>query len=368
MPVIALSFLLGTLLIQVQAQLISSDLLLVAVAMSFIMTLFFRKKSRKFYYYSVCLITFLFGSFFATLTASNLLNDRLSSELERKDIIIQGYVKSIPVNSEKSSRFILHVDKAFIPNSSQDSTSFDTPIELSGKVRLGWYRNAPAINAGEYWQLRVRLKKPSGFLNPGGFDYEKWLFTERIIATGYIRKQTNNENKKLSESSWWSVNSLRQKIHETLQQSLENKPSSAVISALLVANRSDLNEKQWEQLQLTGTSHLIAISGLHIAIVAGFGFLPIMFLWRIFPSLNERLPIRVAGGILGALFAIAYSLLAGFTLPTQRALLMVMIALGALILRRNYNSFTILSIAMIAVLLLDPLAGMTISFWLLCSL
>lgn len=361
MPVLALSFLFGTLLMQVLPQLIPIKHMFLILVVSFIMTLIFRKKSRTFYYFLICLVTFVFGSLLATITATNLLDNRLSKELERKEILVQGYVKDLPVNLDGSSRFILQIDKAFLPSS---ENTFDKPTELKGKIRLGWYRNAPDIKAGENWQLKVRLKKPSGFLNPGGFDYEKWLFTQRIIATGYVRKQTYNENIKLSEASWWSVNNLRQKIHETLQQSLENKSASAVISALLVADRSNLDEEQWELLQQTGTSHLIAISGLHIAIVAGFGFLPILLIWRTFPTLHERMPIPVAGGIMGIVFAIIYSLLAGFTLPTQRALLMVLIGLVALILRRNYSSFTILSIAMIAVLLLDPLAGMTISFWL----
>ena len=162
----------------------------------------------------------------------------------------------------------------------------------------------------------------------------------------------------------WSVDHWRQKIHETIQERVEDKHSAAVLSALLVAVRDKLDDRQWQLLQATGTSHLVAISGLHIAVVAGFAFFPMMLLWRLFPRLNERVPLRIAGAFVGTLFAICYAMLAGFTLPTQRALLMVIIGLWGLVSRRNYDASTILALALVLVLLWDPLAAMSISFWL----
>jgi competence protein ComEC len=200
-------------------------------------------------------------------------------------------------------------------------------------------------------------------MNPGGFDYEKWLFTERILATGYIRK-SEQLNKRLDEAPWWSINHWRQLIHEKIQDNVINKSSAAVLSALTVAVRNSLDDQQWQLLRQTGTSHLVAISGLHIAVVAGFAFFPVMLIWRLFPNLNERVPLRIVGGVLGVLFALVYAMLAGFTLPTQRALLMVVIGMWGLVSRRNYDASSILALALIGVLIIDPLAAMTISFWL----
>ncbi|HIO97820.1 MAG TPA: DNA internalization-related competence protein ComEC/Rec2 [Leucothrix sp.] len=365
MPAFVLFFLLGTLCLQLLPQILPLWLFVIVFFMFVIMTLIYKKKFFvNGYFYddiSLVFIAFFLGLLFANLSAHINLNNRLANEWEGKEILIQGKVVGLPEIRNKSLRFRLKIEKAFIPS---EGDLFNKQIDLKGIVRLSWFKSPQSISADERWQFKVRMKHPSGFLNPGGFDYEKWLFTQRIIATGYVRKSTINENIRLAEPPWWSINHLRQKINKNIQDNVANKTSSAVISALVIASRSQLNDQQWQQLQKTGTSHLIAISGLHIAVVAGFGFIPIFLIWWLFPILNEKIPLRIAGGIVGMLFAIAYALLAGFTLPTQRALLMVLVGIFGLIIRRNFSSINILASAMLAVLLVDPLAAMTISFWL----
>lgn len=359
MRLFALFFLLGTLIIQLFQNLPSLIWLVLSLAISIfitLITLFFYKKAL------IKKLLFAFNALFlglllSAMVAQDQLKKRLLAQWEGQDIVLQGQVLGIPKDNNDSARFRFEIDKAFLKSQP------DNPIPLKGIVRLGWFKNKQLINADEQWQLVVRMKRPSGFLNPGGFDYEKWLFTQRIIATGYIRK-SDNENKKLKDSPWWSINRLRQTIHQNIQNGIQNEASAAVLSALVVAVRTQLDSEQWKLLQQTGTSHLVAISGLHIAVVAGFAFFPILLIWRLFPWLNERVPLRVAGAIAGVLFASIYAMLAGFSLPTQRALLMVIIALLGLLAKRHYHASTILSVALIAVLLLDPLAGMTISFWL----
>ncbi len=314
------------------------------------------------------LIFFFFGFTIASFTAFNQINQRLSPDNEGGELLLQGKVHTIPSVTEEGVRFVFNVDKAerIVAVDAMSGDAKHTkhiPIKFKGNVRLGWFKHHQPLNAGEKWQFKVRLKRPSGFLNPGGFDYEKWLFTERIRATGYVRKSTEL-NQRLAESSWYSVNRLRQTIHEYIQQHVENKSSAAVLSALTVAVRTQLDDRQWKLLQQSGTSHLIAISGLHIALLASFAFFPIMLLWRVFPRLNERVPVRIAGSIVAVIFAFIYAMLAGFTLPTQRALLMVVIGVWGLNNRKHYDATTILAIALVLVLLLDPLAAMTISFWL----
>ncbi len=365
MPQIAIIFLLGTVSIQWFPKLVPVWVILISCMTFISMTVIFYKKSinssnlKK--TFSSTVLLFFTGVLFATLSAQALLNKRLPENLEGKEILVTGRVVGLPEIRIDGIRFRFSISSIQLQSGSKQ---FDLPSNYKGLIRLGWYQSKQVIFSGEQWQLKVKLKKPSGFLNPGGFDYEKWLFSQRISATGYVRKSKTNENKKLASAPWWSVDRLRQKIHQSIQHNVENKPSAAVISALVVADRSALSAQQWEKLQKTGTSHLIAISGLHIAVVASFGFLPIWLLWRIFPRLNERLPLRVAGGVVGAIFAISYAVLAGFTLPTQRALVMVLIVLISLIIRRNFPTFNVLAIALVAVLVIDPLAALSISFWL----
>ncbi len=362
MRLLSLSLLLGTLPILFLQSLPNAYWLGGILLFSLLLGAFYKYKFKNVSIKFLMVFGFLVGLFISTVTAQLLLDKRLPSQWQGQDMIVQGSVVDIPENREDGTRLRFKISHATLL-ANKDEGGSNKRIKLSGVIRLGWFQQRQTIKAGESWQLRIRLKRPSGFLNPGGFDYEKWLFTERIIATGYIRKSIE-QNHRLKPASWWSLNRWREKIHQNIQEKVANKPAAAVLSALVVAIRTELSDQQWQQLQKTGTNHLIAISGLHIAIVAAFGFFPVMLIWRLFPKLNERIPLQVVGSISGGIFAIIYAMLAGFTLPTQRALIMVIIALLALMGRRHYTSSQILSFALLAVLLIDPLAAMTISFWL----
>ena len=367
MRLISLLFLLGTVSVQLFTELPGLIWLMLLACTTVFMTIFIRKKSSNLNFILKALAAFSIGLLLAGFSSKSLLDSRLSNDLEGKELLLTGRVLDVPNVAGDGVRFRFRVDHAVLPDTtaytSVDKAKNFDKVDFKGVIRLGWFQGQQIINAGENWQLLVRLKRPSGFMNPGGFDYEKWLFTERILATGYIRK-SEHLNKRLAEAPWWSINYWRQLIHEKIQSNVINKSSAAVLSALTVAVRNSLDDQQWQLLQQTGTSHLVAISGLHIAVVAGFAFFPVMLIWRLFPGLNEKVPLRIMGGVLGVLFALVYAMLAGFTLPTQRALLMVVIGMWGLVSRRNYDASTILALALIGVLLIDPLAAMTISFWL----
>ena len=363
MRLFSLLFLLGTITVQLFTEIPGLSWLFAMLLASVTLTIIFGKKSEPLGFFFKLVAAFCLGLLVASYSAKSSLDSRLPSVLEGKELLVTGRVVDVPDKDADGVRFRFKVEHAVLPDTLADPGNSLNINDFSGVIRLGWFQGQQTINAGENWQLLVRLKRPSGFMNPGGFDYEKWLFTERILATGYIR-QSEDLNKRLAEAPWWSINYWRQRIHENIQQNVGNKSSAAVLSALTVAVRNSLDDKQWKLLQQTGTSHLVAISGLHIAVVAGFALFPIMLIWRLFPRLNERVPLRVVGGLLGVVFALIYAMLAGFTLPTQRALLMVVIGIWGLVSRRNYDASTILALALLGVLILDPLAAMTISFWL----
>ena len=374
MRIFSILLLIGTVSIQL-LETIPSFLFLFFLVLILIISsiILIKNKLYSFKFLLVMVSALVLGVILSTLAANHQLKNRLSTEFEGKDIVLQGIIEDIPDNREDGTRFKFKIQKAFYPvlptqliSSTDNKTSANYKrkevLKISGVVRLGWFQNIRQIHAGEQWQLKARLKQASGFMNPGGFDYEKWLFTQRVIATGYIRK--GDESYRIQYAPWWSINHIRELINQKIQNKVNDKTASAVLSALAVAVRNNLNETQWQLLQKTGTSHLIAISGLHIAIVAGFAFFPVMLIWRIFPRLNEKIPLELAGGIAGVSFAIIYALLAGFTLPTQRALLMVIVLLIGLLSRKSYASSQIMAVALLVVLLFDPLAAMSISFWL----
>ncbi len=318
------------------------------------------------------LISFLFVFFlsalvsfiYASIMANSIIDTRLQSQFEGKNLIIEGVIANIPQYQQGRWRFYLDVQRVKLAQANTDLENF----HLKGKIKLSWYRQLGSpqkiIKAGQRWRFQVRLKRPNGFMNQGGFDYEKWLFTKRIKAVGYIR--TSEDNILLAASPWYSINYQRQQLAEKINGSFDNisKEAKAIIVALAVANRNNMSEQQWKLLQQTGTSHLIAISGLHIGLVAGFGYLLIAILWWLFPSLYQQVPVRIAGAFLAIFLVILYALLAGFTLPTQRSLIMVVGIVIALLQRQYIVNFQILSLAIILVLLIDPFAPMNASFWL----
>ncbi len=294
------------------------------------------------------LFPLLMGVVWAWAHAAWMLHNALPTELEGHDLDVTGRVAGLPQPRGKGLRFLFDVETV-------DGGSF------SGRVRLNWYRDAPVMHSGERWRLRIRLKAPHGFANPGGFDYEGWLFRQGIRATGYVRRDGNNGS--VSDSGY-SVDRLRQGLGEALGTLDLDGVAAGLIPALVLGDRGGLQRDDWEVLTRTGTNHLIAISGLHVGIMAGLAFFLLRWLWCRSTWLAERLAADRAAAVAGLLSAVGYAALAGFAVSTQRALIMLALVFGALLLRRTLRPMAALSIALALVLLLDPFACLSPGFWL----
>ena len=216
---------------------------------------------------------------------------------------------------------------------------------------------------GERWQLALRLKPPSGFANPGGFDYEAWLFRQGLVATGYVTESSANRRLSTPEGGW-RLARLRQVLRDRLTVTQPVTTANATVVALTVGDRGGFDARLWEMLRRTGTTHLMSISGLHVSMVAGLAYAVVGWLWRRSARLLRRRPAQHAGAWAAILAAAAYAGLAGLALPTVRSLLMVGVALGALLLRRAYRPSSVLATALLAVLLADPLCVLAVDFWL----
>ena len=124
-----------------------------------------------------------------------------------------------------------------------------------------------------------------------------------------------------------------------------------------------MNE-QWEVLQRTGTIHLMAISGLHIGLVSGFCFVIGLAIARLLGAAMLWLSAPKLGAILGVVGGGVYAFLAGFTVPTQRAAVMVVAVMGGLLVDRNIDLSRSLAVALFIVLIIDPLSVLDTGFWL----
>jgi competence protein ComEC len=317
--------------------------------------LFLRPKLRLFHKTILLLsCSVICGFLWAMLRADIILSNELDRTVEGETVIIKGEVVSLPEIIDSGIRFEFQITEMI----SQAGIRLENP----GKVRLGWYRQNVSILPGEHWRLHVRLKRPYGFSNPGGFDYEGWLFQHRIRATGYVRNRENNEL--LYKASLFSVNYQRHLLRSLINKSHIAEFETNFISALSLGDRSKISAKQWQTLTRTGTSHLLAISGLHIGLVAGLFFIVGRWLWAFAGSLPLQISSQRFAALAGLLGALIYAAMAGFSIPTQRALIMLSVWMLSLFFNRKYAVSDIISISLLAVLIIDPFAAMDAGFWL----
>lgn len=227
------------------------------------------------------------------------------------------------------------------------------------KARLYWNKPESVLQAGDEISVEVKLKKPWGMANPGGFDLEKQMFIERIAATGQVIAL-----KSIIPTHKTTLSKLRQSISENISAKLGGKPLVGVIQAMTVGIRSGISVEEWRVFQATGTSHVVAISGLHVGLVAIVFTNIIGFCVRRNYRLTSILPAQGYAAIAGMSGAILYSAAAGFSIPTQRACIMVMVVMIAKLKRRPIVSWQTLAYAWLAIAVMDPFAPLQMGFWL----
>lgn len=281
------------------------------------------------------------------------LEQALPLILENRDLQVEGVIKGVPDTlADGRVRFRFEIDCY------RDGGSC-RPLPLT--ARINWYRNAPDLHPGERWQLRVRLKRPHGFANPGGFSHERWLLAAGIRATGYVRGK--GENRRLGSGPVYDVQAIREWLASAISTRHGNSPEAALLRALGVGDRSQMTIRQWEVLRSTGTSHLLAISGLHVGLVASLVFMLVRRLWG-WTGLCERWPARHAAALASVTAALGYALLSGFQVPAQRALIMISVFMLSGFASQRPSPWHTWSLALMLVLLLDPLSALTPGFWL----
>ena len=300
------------------------------------------------------LCVLLCGFLWAVLQGHWILSSELAPELEKQEMTAVGHVASLPEEHGKTARFEFAIDTLMLNGDAVDAPS---------RVRLSWFENHPPLHAGERWQLNLRLKRPHGLSNPGGFDFEGWLFQHRLRATGYVVDGIDNHLLETG-SVRYSVDRLRQAIRDKMLGAMENKPFAGVIVALVMGDQSGIAREQWDVFLATGTNHLVAISGMHVTWMAGLAFFVVRRLWGRFPRAVNWLPSPKAAAWAGFLAATFYTALAGFAVPTQRAWVMTAVLMLAVMLGRRALSLRTLALSLLAVLVYDPFAALSPGFWL----
>jgi competence protein ComEC len=302
------------------------------------------------------------GFGYAAWRADVRLSDALPREWEGESIRLVGIIDDLPAVSERGVRFAFAVEEVRTPRAIVPS-----------RISLAWYNSrpgsdnadVPSVRAGERWSLTVRLKRPHGNVNPGGFDLEAWLLQQGLRATGYV--QGDEENVRLDAFAGRFrdyVQRTREEVRERIENALEYEDLAGVIVALAIGDQRAISEAQWTVFNRTGIAHLVSISGLHVTVFAAFAGGLAFALARRSVRLTSRLPARRLAALVGAVAATGYVLLAGAEIPALRTLLMLVIAAAGIWIGRPGTAGIVWLWALMGVLLFDPWASLTPGFWL----
>lgn len=299
----------------------------------------------------LCSLLVVLGFSWTNYRALQQLSWHLPKQLISQTVVVEGNIASIPNSKGDMTRFVLQTHK--IANESHRVL-----------LQLSWYGRHPPLLAGSDWRLAVRLKPPHGLMNPGGFNYQRWLWGQGTRATGYVTTKPSPVLLSNHLNSRWFLLRFREKIQQAIIKAQTNPATAGIISALAIGSRSGISQQQWQVLRNTGTSHLVAISGLHIGLVAAVMYFLLLRLWSLWSSASLKWPAPKVAAIAALLAAFIYSALAGFSLPTQRALIMITVLMLGQLFMRWLPSWHRLLLAVGIVVVWDPWCLWSASFWL----
>lgn len=296
------------------------------------------------------LISFILGLMWTFWHEAHVSSHAMPEEKVLQNAILKGVVASIPATGSEKTQF------EFKLNSLNNK-----PVRA--RVLLSCYDGCPNLIAGQIWQLHAKLKKPQNLGNPGGFDYVRSLKARHIEWVGYSKKN--------SFEYLGKTRAIRQRLLEVRQhlsthlsiRSLGSK-TAGILQALTVGLGSQINQETWALFRRTGTTHLMVISGAHIGLVAGLTFSFLRWLYSRLGRFPLIIPAQRIASIGALTMAFIYSVLAGFGVPAQRALV---VCFFMLLRHMGGPCFTVWQAwryALLSVLLFEPHSVMMPGFYL----
>jgi competence protein ComEC len=347
------------------------------------------------------------------LRAVDYASRALSPVYEGRDIEVVGVVAAMPQISEAGTRFQLDVESAHLLTTVEQVQSRQAVI-LPSKISLSWYggvfgveqrknqqtavpqlqqstqqnpqeerdqvamalQRAPMpILPGERWKMTVRLKAPHGNSNPGGFDFELWLWEQGIQATGYVRTgQKDAAPVRLAQTSQHPVEQLRYKVRDAIFVRMSNSNSAidtaghsreaGIVAALVTGDQQSIDRADWDVFRATGVAHLMSISGLHITMFAWGAVMVVGWLYRRSASLCLAYPAPHAALLGGLLLATLYAVFSGWGVPSQRTIWMLATATLLRLFGKRWPWPTVWMLACVVVVIIDPWALLQAGFWL----
>ena len=282
----------------------------------------------------------LFGYVIFMQAGNDIVNARLEPRFAGDSMLTRVRIADFPKRSGSSVSMLVE--------------SLGDP-RIPARSRIGWHEPTRAPEFGDIWEFELRLRRPRGNSNPGVFSLENWMFREKLHAAGYV--VPGDRNRLIAANALSGVESFRRDFVSRLETS--GGDSIPVLAAIGVGARHLISREQWDRYARTGTSHLMAISGLHIGLAAAASFGLFMLSFGLVRLRGNHLDRAV---IVSATTAACYAMISGFAVPSQRAALMLGVAGLAFLCRRPAEPLRIVVQVAVLIYIIDPVSLMAPGF------
>ena len=290
---------------------------------------------------------------FAAATAKRVLISHpvLSAPVWNADVA--GFVE-VREERERSDRIVVRVERIAGPRLNE------TLERVRVSVRKG---TAPAV--GSFVEFKARLSPPLAPLRPGGYDFARDMYFQRIGASGFVLGRIRTVQPEKAPSLWLrytaAIASMREAIDQRIRAVVPGD-QGAIASALITGKRDALTAPVFDAMYASGIGHVLSISGYHMAVVAGIIFFVLRASFALMPAFTGRHSIKKWAAFAALCVAAFYLLLSGAEVATQRSFIMIAIVLVGVMVDRQTLTFRTITVAALCVLLLLPEAIVHPSF------
>ncbi|MBM3376023.1 MAG: DNA internalization-related competence protein ComEC/Rec2 [Betaproteobacteria bacterium] len=324
-----------------------------------------------------------------SLRAGHILAAGIAPEQEAQPVVAHFQVHDLPVFSPAKGA---PGDPGYRPASwrfeaevyglSSEPGAAPTALARPFMALISWAARAdgwlpPMLAPGDRWQATLSFRAAAGSRNLHGFDFETWLFENRIRAVGRVSTAkkdplprpvlANSADGFIDSPAIW-IDQARDTIRKAIGRALPEARHAGVMSGLVVGDQRAIDSADWSVFSVTGVSHLMSISGMHVTMFAMMARLGVRVFWSGLGRMGLRaalyMPVPVVCAVAASLAAIGYALLAGFNIPAQRTAVMVTVAALASLTGLRAQRWGVIALTLLVVLIMDPTAPLAPGFWL----